>query len=275
MHVMKRKGKWIILTVAVVSALGFGIMFVYNLYGQIRYAMDARITRENAAAMQNIFMKHIELMNVSTATLDRPNLEQYASEETDPFISPIFAAREATGNDDIVAFIYIAGTNISYAVLQGNDNNFYLHRDIYGYANQAGSIFLDYTNRPCFGDRNSIIYGHNMRNGTKFHDLRYFLEPDFFSANRYIILITETEILTYEIFSVFYTHIDFDYIQTHFEDDNDFMQLMKEMMSRCMHGSGVPVSAYDRILVLSTCTNAARDDRIVVAGVLHYTLPDS
>ena len=272
---MKNKGRMVILAVAVVFTLGFGIMFIYNLHGQIEYAMDARIARENAAAVHGIFIEQIELINVSTATSDQSNLvAQYAAEQPKPFVSPIFEAREAMGNDDIVAYIHIENTNISYAILQGHDNNFYLHRDIHGHVNHAGSLFLDYTNRPCFSDRSSIIYGHNMRNGTKFHDLRYFMMPDFFSANRYISIMTETEILIYQVFSVFYTHIDFDYIQTRFDDDDDFMLLVGEMMDRCIHG-GTSVNAGDRILVLSTCTNAGEDDRIVVAGVLRYTLPDS
>ena len=255
---------------AVVAAVGFGGAFVYNVYSHINYWMDAQAAREDTAIMQDIFAEQMEFVSIVAADRGQQELPaEPAGEMTAPaFISPFTTARELTGNDDIVAYIHIEGTNISNVVLQGADNVFYLNRDVNMQPNVNGSLFLDFENSPDFSDRNSVIYGHNMRNGTMFHNLRYFMGSDFFDANRYIVIVTENEILTYEIFSAFSTRTDFEYIQVDFYDDEDYLQLVNELRRRSVHEKDIHVNADDRILILSTCTNTARDMRFVVAGVL-------
>ena len=70
-------------------------------------------------------------------------------------------------NKDIVGWIYSENTPINYPVVQGRDNDYYLHRMLDGTNNIAGTIFMDSRNDPNLGDYNTIIYGHNMKNGTK------------------------------------------------------------------------------------------------------------
>ena len=73
-----------------------------------------------------------------------------------------------------IAWLDIPGTNISYPIVQGTDNNFYLSYDAYGNASSLGAIYLNCNNAKDFSDYKSIVYGHNMRNGTMFHDLSYY-----------------------------------------------------------------------------------------------------
>jgi len=272
---MRSKKDKLLFVIAVVAAVGFGGAFVYNAYSHINYWLDARTAREDTAVMQDIFAEQMEFVSMITIDRDRDGQAQSeAAESTEEavvmpsFASPFATAREVTGNDDIMAYIHIEGTNISNVVLQGTDNIFYLNRDMHRQANVNGSLFLDFENSPDFTDRNSVIYGHNMRNGTMFHDLRYFMGSDYFDANRYIVVVTEREILTYEIFSAFSTRTDFEYIQIDFYDDEDYLQLLNEMRRRSVHEQNIPVYVNDRILILSTCTNTAQDMRFVVAGVL-------
>ena len=270
---MKSKNNRLLFILAVVAAVGFGGAFVYNVYSHINYWLDARAAREDTAVMQDIFAEQMEFVSMVAISSDQQDLSdgsESAEEEVfvSPFTSPFITARELTGNEDILAYIHIEGTNISNVVLQGPDNIFYLNRDMHRQANVNGSLFLDFENSPDFSDRNSVIYGHNMRNGTMFHDLRYFMGSDYFNANRYIIIVTENEMFTYEIFSAFSTRTDFEYIQVDFYDDEDYLQLVNEIKRRSVHELSIPVNADDRILILSTCTNTAQDMRFVVAGVL-------
>ncbi|MCL2674549.1 MAG: class B sortase [Defluviitaleaceae bacterium] len=251
-----------ILAIAVIATIGFSAAFAYNVYLHVSYFLDARTTREDAAAMQDLFASRIELIHTAPAVSDDPE------EDAEPFDSPIFAARELTDNDDIIAYIHIEGTNISNVVLQDGDNLFYLHHDMHRQRNANGSLFLDFKNSPDFTDRNSIVYGHNMNNGTMFHNLRYFMNADYFNANRYITVFTETEMLTYQIFAALSTRTTFEYIQIEFYDDDDFLELVSEIKQRSVHNSNITVGADDRIIILSTCTNTADDMRFVVAGVL-------
>jgi len=184
--------------------------------------------------------------------------------------SPIILAREAVGNDDIVAFIDIPGAAIQYAVVQGRDNDFYLERDLYHQDSSYGSIFLDYLNCPYFSDRSSIIYGHNMRSGAKFHNLRFYRDRAFFKENNMITLITMYDVLQYEIFAVFITHhLRFNYLQIAFPDNESFLSLINQMSAISEHPVEIEFTGDEQILILSTCWGGGRTPyRLVVVGRL-------
>lgn len=92
-------------------------------------------------------------------------------------------------NEDVVAWITVGGTNIDYPVLQGEDNLKYMNKDVYGEFSLAGSIFLDYRNKPDFSDNYSLIYGHNMDKHLMFGDLALFKDKAFFAENKDAILL--------------------------------------------------------------------------------------
>lgn len=182
--------------------------------------------------------------------------------------SVVLAARDIMNNDEIIAHIAVSGTAIDYAVAHGQDNEFYLSHDLMRRPNENGAIFLDYANSPDFTDRNTIIYGHNRRSGIKFHDLQLFQDREFFEENGHIVITTLDGVFIYEIFAVFLAHISFQYIQVDFADDYDFLFLVAEIKDRAMHTRNVSISACDRMLILSTCTNVGPTGRLAVAGRL-------
>ena len=194
---------------------------------------------------------------------DKPDTVYEVVEERtiNPFVAQL---REQYGNDEIVGYLYIEGTDIRYPVTQYIDNVFYLYHDVHRQSDRAGWIFLDYANDITREEPNTIIYGHNMRQNIRFHGIRNFQNRGFFEAHRYITLHTVYEEQRWEIFSFYRTNIDFFYIQVEFESDEEFYALLSEMAARSMHESGVEVGPGDRVLTLSTCTNAARDERFVI-----------
>lgn len=245
MQKRSRKSKCLMILLALI-VLGFAIALSYYAFEYYTFRRDGREAEQTAQMMQEIF----EGDTTSTRAFQ--------------------VAVEETGNTDIVAYISIAGTNVRNVVVQGADNDFYLHRDIFGAHNANGSLFLDYRNAADFTDPNTIIYGHNMNNGTMFHNLRYYVNSGaetFFEAHSYITIMVENEVLVYEIFSAFITRVDFNYIQTEFADDQ-FAQLIAELNRRNTLRTDRYAREDDRVLLLSTCTNISRDTRIVVAGRL-------
>ncbi|MCL2571634.1 MAG: class B sortase [Defluviitaleaceae bacterium] len=174
--------------------------------------------------------------------------------------------RTEYNNDDIVGHVWIPDTNINYLVAQGTDNDFYLYHDLRGRRFLGGSIYLDYLadiHNP--GDHNWVLYGHNMGNGTMFHNVRHFMNYDFFMNNRYIHFSTIYADYVFEVFSVYVAHVSFYYTWNYFEDWAGWINQFKELS---MFDASVTVTSDDRIITLSTCENIYRNNRIVVHGVL-------
>jgi len=200
-----------------------------------------------------------------------PSYEQPTELEKEPqeLLPHLVRLREQHSNPDIVGFIVIPNTNISYPVVQTGNNDFYLYHDINWNVSRAGSIFLDYENNLYYlTDDNFIIYGHNMRNGSKFHNLRHFHREDFFRAHTYILLDTPHHETIWDIFSFFHTTTDFSYLTTNFHTRDTFYQFLMELQRRSIHTTDIVLCESDQILILSTCAAIGTDGRYVVVARL-------
>ena len=101
---------------------------------------------------------------------DEPSSEDGTSKESPEDTENIYLQVDFAGlkkvNPDVIAWIQIPALDISYPVVRGKDNDYYLHHMFDGQENKNGSIFVDYHNQPDFSDSNTIVYGHNMKNGS-------------------------------------------------------------------------------------------------------------
>ncbi len=177
-------------------------------------------------------------------------------------------------NKDLYAWIRIPGTVIDYPVAQSSnsDDNYYLHHNYLGNYEFAGTIYSQRHNTRYFVDRVTVLYGHNMLNGSMFASLHDFEDPEFFEENQYIYIYTEGHILTYRIFAAY------DYDNRHilnsfeFSDDEVYAQYLKDCLNP--HSAyanvreGIELTTDDRIITLSTCTNYNSSYRLLVQGVL-------
>lgn len=93
-------------------------------------------------------------------------------------------------NPDVIGWIYVPGTKIDYPIVQGKDNEEYLHKTFDGENNNSGTIFMDKNGTKDFTADNNLIYGHHMKNGTMFADLLKFREKSFVEKSPYIFLVT-------------------------------------------------------------------------------------
>ena len=163
-------------------------------------------------------------------------------------------------NPDVIGWIDVEALDISYPIVQGEDNDYYLHRTFKGQENFAGSIFVDYTNASDFSDPNTIIYGHNMKNGSMFGTLKQLYEGEKYKDSRYLWICTPEGKFRYEIFSLQYADVNSDTYTLFPEHGEAFGQYLENMKSRSEVDLGTEgLSPEDYIVTLSTCTS---DDQI-------------
>ena len=163
-------------------------------------------------------------------------------------------------NKETVAWIKVNNTNIEYPVVKANNNNFYLNHSFDKSENLAGWIFADYRNKFDNTDKNIIIYGHNMRDGSMFGSLKNILNSDWYEneENTNITLYTENEKCFYKVFSIYKIESEDYYIKTEFSNDNEFEQFVNTIKNRSIKKFDIDVSKEDNILTLSTCANNNR-----------------
>ena len=106
--------------------------------------------------------------------------------------------RKKYGNEDVVGYLKLDGHNIEYPIMYGDSNDSYIKTSPYGSYDYNGSIFLDWGNQPDFSDTRSVVYGHNMRDGTMFGMLRLIYQDNI--DNEIFTIYTERGILRYKIF---------------------------------------------------------------------------
>ena len=157
-------------------------------------------------------------------------------------------------NDDLVCWIMIPAVDISYPVLQGDDNEYYLHRDINKDYLFAGSIFMDAFNSPSFYNYNTIIYGHNMRDGSMFARLKDFTDYETYEKCRYFWILTPEANYLYEICSVHSAASGSETFTLRFADYEKYRQWQDKMLSLSEIATGTTLEYQDRIVTLSTCT---------------------
>jgi len=159
-------------------------------------------------------------------------------------------------NNQIVGYLKVNGTNIEYPVVQAEDNNYYLKRNLDTEYNSGGWIFADYKNNFDGTDKNIVIYGHNMKDNSMFGSLENVLEEEWYNnEENYIInFITEKEEQKYQVFSVYKIENEDYYIDTEFKD-NEFESFIKTLKDRSIKNFEVEISSEDSILTLSTCAN--------------------
>ena len=171
-------------------------------------------------------------------------------------------------NIDYRGWIKIDNTNINYPILQGQDNEEYLYKDINNEYIVSGSIFMNYLNNG-FDDQNTVLFGHNMKNGTMFANLKKYKEEDFFYNNNYIeIELSNGQYLKYKVFSVYITDINDNYTKTSFEDKDEYKEFLERIKNKSIYKSDISVNENDKIITLSTGSYEFDDARLVVTGKL-------
>lgn len=208
---------------------------------------------------------------------DETNTEVTVMKDTGEQIRKKYAALLNT-NPDFVGKLYIdAIEEAGFIVVQGNDNQKYLTTGFKGEATRYGTLFVDYRNDVSKLNTNTIIYGHNMRDGSQLGSLSLYSKLDnykSFPTIRFNTIYAENE---WKVFAAFIINTEadddngyvFPYLTTNFPSDEKFMEFIDDVKSRSYFiNDAVDIKPDDKILTLSTCDTVFGDARFVLMARL-------
>lgn len=172
-------------------------------------------------------------------------------------------------NPDTIGWVKVNNTNIDYSVVQSTDNNYYLKRNFNKQSNGAGWIYADY--RCTFDDlsKNTLIYGHNRRNGTMFSNMHLMLDRNWFNdeSNRKFYFSTQSNNYIAEVFSFYSIKESGLTVPTDFVNDEEYQAYINEIKGLSQYQFDVAVGVQDQIITLCTCGNNT-NYRILLHGKL-------
>lgn len=240
-----------LLTLALLAAIGvfaFAGWRLYNIYMDYKQAKD----------------EYKELTEL--AVHPNPESTQEDADSSQPPITVDFAALQAE-NPDVVGWIYIEALGISYPVVQGTDNEYYLHMTYQKTYNFAGTIFIDCENDRNFQDLNTIVYGHNMKDGSMFGILNRIVTENAYANSPYFWMLTPERDYKYEIFSAHTSEVNSLTYTLFSKPGKEFTSYLEQMKAISEIATQAEPGKFDRVMTLSTCTGNSAT-RFVLQGIL-------
>ena len=256
----KKKAGDIVLTVVLVIAIFvfcYAAFNLYHIYTEYKKGSDEYNKIADMAVMERDPDK--EEQSDEAAGPDGPKLT--APMQID------FASLKRV-NEDVIGWIYIEALDgVSYPVVKGTDNSTYLHMTYEKNYNFAGTIFIDYENSADFNDCNTLVYGHNMKNGSMFGQLKEFSKDEAtYQKSRYFWIFTPEKSYRYEIISAYTTAVNSDTYTLFKGPGQEFQDYLNKITGYSeIKTTPGEMTISDRIVTLSTCTGNEAT-RYVVQG---------
>lgn len=177
-------------------------------------------------------------------------------------------------NNDIIGWLEIEGTKISYPVLQGKDNEYYLNHSYTKEQVTGGSLFLDKDYKFYPPSENLLIYGHRNTKGLMFEDLIKYKDEAFYKEHPTIKFTTVAEDTEYEIISVFKskvyaqneTNVFRYYKFVNAESGTEYNEYVKNAKEVSIYDTGKTATYGDQLLTLSTCDYEVKNGRFAVVA---------
>ena len=251
----KKKKSDVLLTIALIVAIAVFCYAAFNLYHI--YTEYKKGTDE---------YNQIEEMAVTERDADSAEVAG-PSAQIKPPIEVDFDKLKSV-NEDVVGWIYVdALPDISYPIVKGKDNQTYLHQTYEKNYNFAGTIFVDYENSGDFSDCNTLVYGHNMKNGSMFGHLKKFREDDkLYKQDKYFWILTPERNYRYEIITAYTTGVNCDTYTLFKGPGEEFEKYLETIKGYSeIQTDDTDLTIKDRIVTLSTCTGN-ESTRFVVQG---------
>ena len=262
---MKKKVYMIlfVICIAVLGVSGWKLWDIFHTY-QEGDALYEDVTKEVVSASD-------ETAVVLERTDPPEDVEPEEKKQTDPMISVDFKKLKEK-NEDVVGWLYIPNSAISYPLVQGTDNNRYLHETYDKQSSIFGSIFMDYRNSSDLSDNHTIINGHNMRNGSMFGGLKQYQDESFFRKHRNIYILTEDGTYRYRVFSCHVADATGRvYYVSEYEQKKAYQEYLNMVTQSSYFATKCQPKKKDRTITLSTCTGND-ETRFVVHGMYMGTV---
>lgn len=191
-----------------------------------------------------------------------------ASADPEGYVLDIDWAALQEQNTDIVAWVQIPGTVVDYPVVQTGDNDFYLTHDFAKESSSFGCIFLDFESAADFSDRNTILYGHHMRNGSMFATLIEYEDPGFLAEHPYVYVATpDGKTRCLKVFCLIVAGGDEMLRQTEFDCDEELQAYVQSMLDRNEIETDITADQVHHLYTLATCSYQFNDARTIVYAV--------
>ena len=219
-------------------------------YDSLRqYASEEVSTADTAEKVSDI--KPIELEEAE----ERKELKSNENREDFPEMEVDFKALREK-NPDTVGWLYVGSCGISYPIVQGEDNDYYMNHTFEGTVNSSGAIIMDYRDDKYLKDWNTFIYGHNMKNGSMFGSLKKLLKDEtLYDSDPYIYVYLPGYIYRYKIFSYYKDKPDSKMYWTA-DTLQEYRQYIRDALSLSVRDLGVETSEENNMVTLVTCSGS-------------------
>lgn len=255
--------------------VAFSIVIIFCLYKIVSYYFQGSQSKNIKEELVENYVHYNENVTVNNGEAEEEGGNPvFSGYKQYPIPASIDFNKLLSQNEDVRGWIYSQNGVINYPILQGDDNSYYLDHLINGKKNVNGSIFMHYTNKSNFTDRNTLIYGHSMDNGTMFATLLRYKKQAYYDAYPTFYLYTPKGNYKIEIFSAYETVADDDAYSVKFTDD-EFSKFISSAISKSKVKTNATVGTNDKIVTLSTCAYSSKDARFVVMGKLVSLNDDS
>lgn len=248
----------------VIALVLFGLGLICGVVGIMKYMEEKNAGKEYEEIKEE----------VSKEIKEEPADIQGAEEEPKSQIDvPVDFAALQQRNPDVYAWIQIPNTAVDYPILQSStDNAYYLNHTIDGEEKKEGAIFTENFNTKTFEDPNTVIYGHDMKNGSMFQSIHNYMDRNFFDTNRDITIYMPDQILHYKIFAAYLTDNKHLLMNYNFWNQEEYKQYLDSIFSKrdmnAFVDTSMEVTNEDKIITLSTCYAGISTQRYLVQAVL-------
>lgn len=270
----KKSTKKIILTILILVCVGIVIFSVYKI---VSTQMNYKKAQNEYSSLRG-YTTPADTSNENSNDTDADSFDEEQGSKTHgqevqsrkQQKAPITVDHEAllAQNPDYVGWLYIGALNVSYPIMKGEDDEYYLHRTFEKSYLFAGSLFINSEASRDFSDPHTLIYGHNMKDGSMFGTLRKLADESLYVSDPYFWVLTPYGDFRYRIFSM-YTCLDtadtYTLFSGHGEIVVDYIDAMKAKSA--VDCGSISYDENSKVVTLSTCVHAEGRERFVVQGV--------
>ena len=171
-------------------------------------------------------------------------------------------------NSDVLGWIYVPGTDISYPIVQGANNDYYLEHTWDLQSNSVGAVFMEATNAGDLTDYRTILYAHNLRNGSMFSQLHNYQDQNFWAENPFVYVLIDAGILRYRIYAAYEAEVTGTTYWQQVQTEAQRLEYVRYGLEHSVLETGIQPTPDTPVLTLSTCTGYTYARRWVVQAVL-------
>ncbi len=267
---MGGKGKTvlkIVLIIALIVVLAWLVILGVQSTGSKQEYDEAKQLTEGETVKAPIKEETAEAAPAPVAT-PKPTPKPTDITYTDPVIDELLKLDLAplqAENPDVIGWIHIPDTIVSYPLMKGEDDDFYLRHSWKKTKSSSGAIFMEYQNSADFSDFNTIIYGHNMRNDSMFGTLGEYRKAEYWQEHPYVYIVNEEGVFRYDIFAAHKVRLNTTVYGMKIDDPAHREEFISFALDYSELETGIEPTVYDSLLTLSTCSGGSKNRWVVQA----------